>query len=47
MVVLTVTELKILLDSIDMNLGKFQEIVRGGEALHATVHGISESDVTQ
>lgn len=44
-VVSTVTELKILLDSTDMNLGKFQD--RGGEALRATVHGISESDVTQ
>ena len=42
-VVSIVTELKNLLDSIDMNLGKFQEIVRGREAWRAAVHGISKS----
>ena len=43
MVVSIVTELKNLLDSIDMNLGKFQEIVRGREAWRAAVRGISKS----
>ena len=26
-------------DSVDMNLGKFQEMVRDREAWHAAVHG--------
>ena len=34
-------------DSIDMNLGKFWEMVRDMEAQHAAVHGITESDMTQ
>ena len=29
-------------DSMDMNLGKFQEIVRDREAWHATVHGVGK-----
>ena len=29
-----------------MNLGKLQEMVRDREAWHATIHGISESDMT-
>ena len=33
-------------DSVDMNLGKLQEKVRDGEAWHATVHGVTESDTT-
>ena len=33
-------------DSMDMNLGKLREMVRDREAWHATVHGISESDMT-
>ena len=33
-------------DSTDMNLGKLREMVRDREAWHATVHGISESDMT-
>ena len=30
-------------DSIDLNLGKFHEIVRDGEAWHAEVHGVTKS----
>ena len=30
-------------DSMDMNLGKLQEIVRNREAWHATVHGVAKS----
>ena len=30
-------------DSIDMNLGKLQEMVRDREACHATVHGVTKS----
>ena len=34
-------------DSVDMNLGKFQEIVRDREAWQAAVHRVAESDMTQ
>ena len=30
-------------DSMDMNLGKLQDVVRNREALHAAVHGITKS----
>ena len=30
-------------DSVDMNLGKLKEMVRDGEACHATVHVIAKS----
>ena len=30
-------------DSMDRNLGKLQEIVRGREAWHAAVHGVAKS----
>ena len=34
-------------DSVDMNLGKLQEMVRDREAWHAAVHGgLKESDAT-
>ena len=34
-------------DSIDMNLGKLQEMVRDRKAWHAAAHGVTkESDMT-
>ena len=30
-------------DSMDMNLGKFREMVRDTEAWRATVHGVTKS----
>ena len=30
-------------DSVDMNLSKFQEIVKDREAWHAAVHGFAKS----
>ena len=33
-------------DSMDMNLGEFQEVVRDMEAWHAAVHGVAELDTT-
>ena len=33
-------------DSMDMNLGKVQEMVRAREAWRASVHGVAESDTT-
>ena len=34
-------------DSVDMNLGKLQEIVQDREAWHADIHRAAESDTTQ
>ena len=33
-------------ESMDMNLSKFQEIVKAREAWHAAVHGVTELDIT-
>ena len=34
-------------DSMDMNLGKFQEMVKGRKAWHTALHGVTESDMSQ
>ena len=36
-----------IIDSVDMGLSKLQELVMDREAWRVTVHGITESDVTE
>ena len=33
-----------IIDSMDMSLSKFQEMVKGREASHAAAHGVSKSE---
>ena len=39
--------LKGIISSMDMTLNKLQEIAKGREAWHASVHGVKESDTTE
>ena len=34
-------------DSMNMSLGKFQELVMDREAQHAAIHGVAESEMTE
>ena len=36
-----------IIDSMDMNLRKLQEIVKDREAWHAALHGVAKSDRTE
>ena len=39
-------EIDRIIDSLDVNLSKFQEIVEDREAWHTAVHGVTKSDTT-
>ena len=34
-------------DSMDVGLGELQELVMDREALHAVIHGVAESEMTE
>ena len=36
-----------IINSVDMNLSKFWEIVKDREACHAAVHGVAKVDTTK
>ena len=36
-----------IIDSVGMSLSKLQDIVKEREAWHASVHGVSESDMAE